>query len=70
MAGESTACVFTPTLAFVIGGAGLSLKDHVIVKIWPVSVGFNPADTNARGKIAMVRCVPVNNSNVRECRFA
>ena len=70
MAGESTACVFMPTLAFVMGGAGLSLKDHVIVKIWPVSVGFNPADTNAGGKISVVRCVPVHNSNVLERRFA
>ena len=70
MAGESTACVFTPTLAFVINGAGLSLKGHIIVKIWPVSVGFNPADTNPGGKIAVVRCVPVHNSNVLESRFA
>ena len=70
MAGESTACVFTPTLAFVMGGAGLSLKDHVIVKIWPVSGGFNPVDTNAEGKIDVIRCVPVHNSNVLERRFA
>ena len=70
MAGESTACVFTPTLAFVMGGAGLSVKDHVIVKIWPVSGGFNLADTNAEGKIAVIRCVPVHNSNVLERRFA
>ena len=55
MAGESTACVFTPTLAFIILGAGLFLKGHVIVKIRPVSVGFNPADTNAGWKIAVVR---------------
>ena len=70
MAGESTACMFTPTLAFIIGGAGLFLKGHVIVKIWPVSVGFNPANTNAEGKIAVIRCVPVHNSNVLERRFA
>ena len=70
MVGESTACMFTPTLAFIIGGAGLSLKGHIIVKIWPVSISFSPADTNAGGKIAVVRCVPVHNSNVLERRFA